>query len=62
MPAQFITDPKGNKKGVILSLKEYEQLMDDHEELAAIKAYDKAVSGPLKFSPAFEAFKRIEGQ
>ena len=32
---QFITDDKGEKKGVILNIADYESLMEDLEDLAA---------------------------
>ena len=42
MSPQIITDKKGRKKAVILSLKDYKKLKEMAEELADIKAYDKA--------------------
>ena len=42
MSPQIITDRKGKKTGVILSLRDYNQLKEMAEELADIKAYDKA--------------------
>jgi len=42
MSPQIITDKKGKKTGVILSLKDYSKLKEMAEELADIKAYDKA--------------------
>jgi PHD/YefM family antitoxin component YafN of YafNO toxin-antitoxin module len=42
MSPQIITDKKGKKTGVILSLKDYNKLREMAEELADIKAYDKA--------------------
>jgi PHD/YefM family antitoxin component YafN of YafNO toxin-antitoxin module len=44
MSPQIITDNKGKKTGVILSLKDYNKLKEMAEELADIKAYDKAKS------------------
>ena len=41
MSTLIITDKKGKKTGVILSLKDYNQLKEMAEELADIKAYDK---------------------
>ena len=37
---QFITDAKGNRIGVLLDLKTYEQLLEAEEELADIRVYD----------------------
>ena len=42
MSPQIITNKKGKKTGVILSLKDYKKLKEMAEELADIKAYDKA--------------------
>jgi PHD/YefM family antitoxin component YafN of YafNO toxin-antitoxin module len=42
MSPQIITDKKGKQTGVILSLKDYSRLKEMAEELADIKAYDKA--------------------
>lgn len=33
---EFITDEKGNKKSIILPVSEFETLLDDLEDLAAI--------------------------
>ena len=44
MSPQIITDKKGRKTAVILSLKDYTKLKEMAEELADIKAYDKAKS------------------
>ena len=42
MTPQIITDKKGWKTVVILSIKDYSKLKEMAEELADIKAYDKA--------------------
>jgi len=42
MSPQIITNKKGKKTGVILSFKDYKKLKEMAEELADIKAYDKA--------------------
>ncbi len=33
---QYIVDPRGKKTGVILSLKRYQQLMEDLHDLAVV--------------------------
>ena len=33
---QFIIDPNGQKKAVILPVREYEELLEDLEDLAAV--------------------------
>jgi PHD/YefM family antitoxin component YafN of YafNO toxin-antitoxin module len=36
MHAQFLTDEKGQKTAVLLPIQEYERLMEDLQDLAAI--------------------------
>jgi hypothetical protein len=38
--AQFLTDAKGKRTGVVLDLKTYEHLREAEEELADIQTYD----------------------
>ncbi len=33
---QYVTDPQGRKTGVILSLKRYQQLLEDLHDLAVV--------------------------
>ncbi|NOS90673.1 MAG: hypothetical protein HOP30_02015 [Cyclobacteriaceae bacterium] len=42
MAAQFITDHLGKKQGVLLSIKEYNKILKDLEELDDIRAFDSA--------------------
>ena len=39
---QFVTDAKGKRVAVLLDVKTYERLCEADEELADIRAYDKA--------------------
>ena len=57
MAPQIITDKKGRKTGVILSIKDYEKLLNESEELAAVKAYDKAKAKKQTCIPLREAIK-----
>ncbi|MFT4205365.1 MAG: hypothetical protein QM610_15785 [Chitinophagaceae bacterium] len=57
---QFITDNKGNKLSVLLSVKDYEALLDELEELEDIRAYDKAKKKEQTFIPAEELYQKIE--
>ena len=43
---QYVTDTKGKKKGVILSLKRYQQLMEDLHDLAVVaeRREEKSIS------------------
>jgi hypothetical protein len=42
---RYITDEQGNRIGVLLDIEEYQRLLEESEELDAIRAYDLAVSG-----------------
>ena len=61
METQFLTDKKGKKTAVLISIKEYEKLMRDLEELEDIRLYDEAKKNDdgLRIS-IDEAFKIIE--
>jgi hypothetical protein len=45
---------------VILPIKDYTKMMDELDEYACIKAYDKAKARKQEFIPAAEMFKAIE--
>ena len=57
MAPQFLTDIKGKKTGVFLSMKDYRKLMEELEELEDIKAYDKAKKRNEKTIPLRDATK-----
>jgi hypothetical protein len=38
----FITDRKGKKISAVLPIRQYQQLLEQREELEDIRAYDKA--------------------
>jgi hypothetical protein len=41
---KYITDEQGNQIGILLDIDEYRKLLQDSEELDAIRAYDLAIS------------------
>ena len=47
----FIVDEAGQKKAVMLPLKEWEQILSDLEELDDIRALDAAKAEPQGFVP-----------
>ncbi len=57
---QFITDDKGKKISVILSLKEFNAIIEELEELEDIKLYDKGKKDTKPGTPIDEAFNKIE--
>ncbi|MDN5697289.1 MAG: hypothetical protein L0G70_04855 [Rubrobacter sp.] len=42
MATRYITDEQGNRQEVVLSVEEYEKLLEAVEELADIAAYEEA--------------------
>jgi hypothetical protein len=56
----FVVDAKGNRVGVFLPIKDYNKLIEELEERADIRAYDKAVSRKQEFIPLDQALKQIE--
>jgi PHD/YefM family antitoxin component YafN of YafNO toxin-antitoxin module len=60
MKTQFITNNNGQTIAVILPVKDYEKMMEDLDEMACIKAYDKAKARKQEFLPADHVFKAIE--
>ena len=42
MVTQFLTDKKGNKTGVLLSMKQYNKLIEKLEDLEDVRLYDEA--------------------
>ena len=60
MRTQFITDDNGKKLAVILPIKDYNEMIENLEELEDIKLYDKAKKDKDDALPIDEAFKLIE--
>jgi hypothetical protein len=57
---KFIKNKKGQKVSVVLDIKDYAALLEDLEELEAIRAYDAAKSSGEKPVPFETATKEIE--
>jgi hypothetical protein len=57
---KFITDEKGRKVSVIISIKDYNELLDKVEELEDIKLFDKLKSEDDELIPFDQAVKEIE--
>ncbi|AKE64564.1 MULTISPECIES: hypothetical protein [Microcystis] len=56
---KYITDEQGNQIGILLDIEEYRKLLEDSEELNAIRAYDLAISEEEEI-PFEEAIAEIE--
>ena len=59
-PKQFITDEKGEKIAVVISIKEYEELLEELEDAEAIREYQEAKASGEVGVPWDEALARIE--
>ena len=40
---KYVTDKQGNRIGILLDIEEYQRLLEELDELEAIKAYDNAI-------------------
>jgi hypothetical protein len=57
---KFIIDDEGRRVGALLDIEAYYQLLDELEELEAIRAYDAAKDSGEKAFPFEEAIAQIE--
>lgn len=57
---QFVVDENGKKKAVILDIAEYQKLVEEAEELEAIRAYDAAKAAGDEAIPFEQAISEIE--
>ena len=57
---KFITDEKGKKVSVIISIKEYKELIEKVEEFEEIKLFDKLKSEDEELIPFDKAIEEIE--
>ena len=62
MHPNYVTDTKGKKISVILSIKEFNSIIEGLEELEDIRLYDKAKKSKAPSIPIDEAFKIIEAK
>lgn len=60
MKTQFVTDRKGKKIAVMIPVKEYEKMLDELDELAAIKVYDMVKEDSPEYLPASKVFEAVE--
>jgi hypothetical protein len=56
---RFIVDEQGKRVGVVLDIEHYEKILDELDELDAIRAYDEAKASGEKPVPWSEARKRL---
>ena len=56
----FIVDENGARIGVVLDIADYRKLLEDLEELDAIRAYDEAKASGEEAVPFEEVIAEIE--
>ena len=57
---RYVVDADGNRVGVLLSLEDFRRMLDELEELEAIRAYDAARASGEKAIPFEQAVTEIE--
>lgn len=58
--AKYVTDEKGERVGVILSIEDYQRMLGELEELESIRAYDEAKASKGETIPFEQATREIE--
>lgn len=56
---QFLTDETGKKKLVVLSVEEYEKLLDEHEDRADAAVLDRAIERGGAFTSLEDVKKEL---
>ncbi|MGH2599331.1 MAG: hypothetical protein ACRDJ9_08095 [Dehalococcoidia bacterium] len=57
---RYVVDEQGNRVAVLLDIAEYERLIEELEELDAIRAYDEAKAAGDEFIPLEQALDEID--
>jgi hypothetical protein len=56
---QFVTDENGVRVAVMLDIKEYEELLEDLEDLQAVREYEEEKASGQKPIPLAQALDEI---
>jgi prevent-host-death family protein len=59
-PTQFLINEKGEKIAVVISIEEYEKILEELEELEDIRAFDEAKASGEVPIPLEQALDEIE--
>ena len=57
---QFVVNERGEKIAVVISIEEYEKILEELEDLDAIREYEEAKASSETPVPFDEAIARIE--
>jgi len=58
---QYVVDTEHSTKAVMLSIEEWNQVLEELEELEDIRSYDEAKAGPQETVLFEEAVRQIQG-
>lgn len=58
-PTQYLTNEKGEKIAVVISIEEYEKILEELEDLDDIRAYDEAKASGETGIPLEQALAEI---
>jgi ATP:corrinoid adenosyltransferase len=59
---QYITDSKGKKISVILSIQDYEHMLEELEDIEDLLIYEEVKSSKQEYLPVEEVFRSIEAK
>jgi hypothetical protein len=59
---KYVVDKDGNRIGVVIDIDEYKRILEDLEELEAIRAYDAAKSDDDEAIPFEQAVDEIKAR
>jgi hypothetical protein len=57
---RFLVDEEGHRLGVVLDIAEYQEILEDLEELESIRAYDAAKASDEEVIPFEQALREIQ--
>jgi PHD/YefM family antitoxin component YafN of YafNO toxin-antitoxin module len=57
---RYIVDENGQRVGVVLDIEDYQRLLEELEELEAIRAYDAAKASGDEMVPLDQALAEID--
>jgi len=57
---RFLVDEEGHRLGVVLDIAEYQEILEELEELASIRAYDSAKASGDEVVPFEQALWGIQ--
>ena len=57
---RFLVDEEGHRLGVVLDIAEYQEILEDLEELESIRAYDAAKASDEEVIPFEQAVREIQ--